>query len=598
MTEPARIRYEVRASSPATHRGEFAMRVGGTGGREFDLVWPSWVPGSYWIQDRVRNVSDVRTATVDGSRPVSIRRIGKARWHVDPGGEDAVEIRYTVYGNELRTALFDLTTDHMFLAGGFVLPYVEGRRDEPHEVALVAPADWRVFAELPLVGADPPTFWAADYDELVDSPIDAGRPEELTIRPNGIPHRILLCGAGGNHDSARLAADLQRLVEATIAIFGESPVPSYTFFYHLIERPPQGLEHARSCACVTSPTSFRPEGAYRAFLDLTAHEYLHLYNVKRIRPKVFERPDYTRETYTRLLWAMEGTTSYLARIVLRRAGLLSPERFLSDIAEQVRKYRDQPGRLHQSLEEASLAAWVDFYHRYEETPNRSMSYYTKGELVSLCLDLELRGATKGAHSVESLWRALWVSRGRTMVGLAEDELATIFGRITGVDLGSFFDDYIRGTREVPFETFLARAGLTLEAKPRPRRPDDGPDGGYLGVEMEDAGGSARLTVVRDGSPAMVAGLSPGDELVAVDGAKVRFADVAKALERSPAGTELALAVFRRNRLLHLPVVVGESPPRELQLVPVAGADEAARRVYEGWVGAPWAAPKASGTDPD
>jgi predicted metalloprotease with PDZ domain len=338
-------------------------------------------------------------------------------------------------------------------------------------------------------------------------------------------------------------------------------------------------------------TAFRVPSQYRVVLSVTAHEYLHLYNVKRIHPKAFDPFDYTRETYTRLLWAMEGTTDYLTWLVLRRAELTSPDRALSDLAEKIRRYRDVPGRLHQSLEEASLAAWVDLYHWEEETPNRSISYYLGGELVSLCLDLELRSRTANASSLEAVWRELWASYRRDKGGLGETELPEAIQRVTGVDVRGFFSDHIAGTKEVDFERFLALAGLALQTRPMPRRPDDDPNPGYLGVEVENASGRAKITAVRDGTPGRAAGLSPGDEVVALDGNRVRFDDWTKALGRYLPGSSLELTVFRRARLATVPVVVGESPPRELAIVAVPDASPAAKAVYGTWVGAPWSPPK-------
>ncbi|MCI4327368.1 MAG: PDZ domain-containing protein [Thermoplasmata archaeon] len=592
MTEPAALHYEIRASNPSDHRADVVLTIRGAGASPLELVVPSWIPGSYWIQDRVRNLSGVRANPSGGADPLPVRRLAKDRWRVEPGGHDSIEVHYSVYGNELRTALLDVTPEHLFVAAGFLFPYVEGRRDEPHDVAVVVPAEWSVRAELPEVGRHPPTFRAADYDELVDSPIDAGRPDAYTIHPAGIPHHIVFCGAGGNYEPHRVQDDVGKIVEATIRMFGESPVPSFTMFYHLTDRPSNGLEHARSFACALPPTSFRPESRYRDFLHLTSHEYLHLYNVKRIRPKAFDRFDYTRETYTRLLWAMEGTTDYLSYLILLRAGRIGVPRYLTHVAEKIHLYRSGAGRLHQSLEQASLVAWVDFYRRFEESPNRSISYYLKGDLVSLCLDLELRSATAGEHSVETAWREIWRSHGRSRIGLEEDELPTLLTRATGVDVGPFFDAYIRGTTEVDFERYLGLAGLELTSKSMPRKPDDDAEPGYLGVETETAGGLARLTVVRDGGPGRRAGLSPGDEVVAIDGGKVTYDQFPKALERSPPGTRVEIAVFRRGRLTTVPVVLGVAPPKELLIGPVRETNANARKVHESWLGIPWAPSKA------
>ncbi|MCI4325756.1 MAG: PDZ domain-containing protein [Thermoplasmata archaeon] len=591
MTETPRIRYEVRAPRPSDHRIVVTMVVGGEPGTPFEVVFPSWIPGSYWIQDRVRNVSGMTARAAGHPDPLPVRRTEKARWRVEPGPHRAAEVEYTMYGNELRSGGLDVTDEHLFLSTGFALPYVEGRRSEPLEVSLTVPPEWTVHTELPEVGRHPPTYRAADYDELVDHPFDAGRAPSFPIQPLGIPHRLVVCGSGGNYEPHRLPADVGRIVEASIRLFGESPVPSYTFFYHLTSGVTAGLEHARSSHCLVDRTAFRVPSRYRAVLSLTAHEYLHLYNVKRIHPKAFDPFDYTRETYTRLLWAMEGTTDYLTWLVLRRAELTSPDRALSDLAEKIRRYRDLPGRLHQSLEEASLAAWVDFYHWEEETPNRSISYYLKGDLVSLCLDLELRSRTANASSLETVWRELWNSYGRTRRGLGETELPEVIERVTGVDARGFFGDHVAGTKEVDFERFLGLAGVALRSRPVPRRPDDDPVPGYLGVEVENSAGRVQITTVRDGGPGRAAGLSPGDEVVAVDGNRVRFDDWANALGRYLPGSPLELTVFRRARLTAVPVVVGEAPPKELAIVPLPDAPPAARALYASWVGAPWTPPK-------
>jgi predicted metalloprotease with PDZ domain len=589
MGTQAAIRYEVHATAPAAHRADVVVTVEGSGGRPFDLVVPSWVLGSYWIQDRVRGISGLRADPADA--PVSVTRLEKARWRVDPKGSDPVRVTYSLYGNELVTALFDLTVDHMFLGAGFALPYVDGRRAESVEVALHLPAGWTSYAELPLLSSEPPTYRAEDFDELVDSPIDAGRPEVLAIPSAGAPHRIVLCGAGGNHDGARLTRDVGKVVDAAIRMFGESPLPSYTFFLHLDEQPSRGLEHRRSSVCVVSPTAFRTEKSYRDLLGMLSHEYFHLYNVKRIRPAALADADLSRETYTRMLWAMEGTTSYLSDLLLRRAEVVSADRYLSDLAEQVQRYRRVPGRLHQSLEEASLIAWVDFYRGGPESPNRSISYYGKGSLVSMGLDLEIRAASAGARSLESVWRDLWRSHGRSMRGIGEDELEPLIVASAQADLAPWFRDYVRGTVEVDLERHLARVGLTIAPKPKPRQPDDGPLPGDLRIMVEPADGNVRISVVADGGTGRAAGLSPGDELVAIDGQRLRHARWSETLERYPAGSRAELTLFRRHRLLTVPVTFGEAPA-ELAVVPVAGADEEARTRYAEWMGVPWTPPKA------
>ena len=401
------IAYTVRADSPSEHRARFSIDLDPVSSPTVDLVLPSWVPGSYHILNYSRGFRDLVARRGADGAPLRTERVDKARWRIETEGASRVHVDYTVYGHQLVTEGFDLTSEHLFVNAALCLPYVDGHLSEPSSVALDVPADWTVITELEELSGTPPRYRARTYDELVDSPIDVGRPIVLTVRPAGIPHRICLCGEGGNYEAHALEQDISKVVEAAIALVGDSPLSRYTFFYHLTNVPDGGLEHASSTSCVVSRTIFRPPEAYRHFLALTAHEYLHLYNVKRIRPKVLGPFDYTRENYTRLLWWMEGTTDYFTYLVLRRAGLYTTDQFLEQRAKVVKEYLDIPGRNRVSLEESSFLTWIDHYQPFEETPNQSVSYYRKGDLVSMCLDLEIRHQSDARASLETVLRLLW-----------------------------------------------------------------------------------------------------------------------------------------------------------------------------------------------
>jgi predicted metalloprotease with PDZ domain len=487
----------------------------------------------------------------------------------------------------------DITADHLFLNAALALPYVDGHVDEPVEVELHLPADWKVVTELEEVGSRPPTYRAGNYDELVDSPIDAGHPLVLTIRPHGIPHRISICGEGGNYEAHRLEEDLGKVVDAAIAMVGESPLKSYTFFVHLNDIPDGGLEHATSNSAVVPRTAFEPLENYQRFLALQSHEYFHLWNVKRIRPKSFGPFDYTQENYTSQLWWMEGTTDYLSDLILRRAGLYSPSKYLEAAAKVVKWVLDSPGRGSLSLEELSRITWVDLYQPFEESPNQSVSYYSKGYLVSLCLDLEIRHRTETRASLESVVRLLWQEYGKTGRGLEEDELQPVAQRATGLDLTEWFDQYVRGTAEVDVDRFASYAGLSFAPRPKPP-DDDSPEPGYLGIRHEDAGGFVRVTHVLLDTPGRRGGLSPGDEIVAINGSKVTHTRFEKALEAYPPGTPVELAVFRRGYLRKLAVTTGKAPPQKYRFSPVDHPTDLGRKVYENWLGVAWEAAKPPG----
>jgi predicted metalloprotease with PDZ domain len=552
-----------------------------------DLVLPSWVPGSYVIRAYSRGFRDFTARRAPDGAPLRIEPVDKARWRVHADGASRVHVEYTVYGHELITEGYDLTTEHMFLNAALCLPYVDGELGTPVTVTLDVPPDWTVITELEPVGAAPPSFRARDYDELVDNPIDVGRPIVLTVAPGGIPHRVCLCGEGGNYDAQSLERDVGRIVDAAVALVGDSPLSRYTFFVHLSNLRDGGLEHLSSTSCVVERNCFRPEESYRRFLSLLAHEYLHLYNVKRIRPKALMPFDYTRETYTRLLWWMEGTTDYFTDLVLRRGGLLTPVQFLDERAKLIKDYLETPGRNRLSLEELSLATWVDHYQPFEETPNQSVSYYLKGDLVSMCLDLEIRHQSEARTSLEAVLRLLWRENGRPGVGVEEEGIEAAARRATGLDLSSFFDRFVRGTEELDLGAFARYAGLVLA--PKPKRPEDRerPEPGDLGVTVDDANGLARVRHSFVGRPGHAAGLTPGDEIVALNGAKVTFTTLDRTLEKYPSGTPVELTVFRRGYLRRLPLVTGTRPPWKYAFTPVEDPSERSRKVYESWIGEAW-----------
>ena len=586
------IRYTIRASEPSEHRGRFAIDLDDVQGPAVDLVLPSWVPGSYHILPYARTFRGLSARGAGGGPVLSVDRVDKARWRIATAGIGSIHVEYTVYGHDLVTEAFDLTPEHLFVNAALCLPYVDGHQNDPVEVTLEIPPDWQVVTELEEVGRHPPRYRAPNYDALVDEPIDAGHPVVLTIRPAGIPHRISICGVGGNYEAHRLEEDLGKIVEATVRLLGDSPLRSYTFFYHLTDVPDGGLEHANSNSCVVSRNVFAPAENYQRFLSLTSHEYFHLYNVKRIRPKVLGPFDYTREAYTRQLWWMEGATDYFADLVNLRAGHLTPKKFLQVQADYIKRLLETPGRHRIGLEEASLISWVDLYKPFEESPNQTVSYYLKGGLVAMVLDLEIRSRTEARASLETVERLLWNEYGKVGRGLEEEELLAVANRATGLDLTDSFDRYVRGTEEIDFDGVARRAGLSFGPKPKPPE-DDAPEPGYLGIRVENSGGLVRVRHVLADTPGRRAGISAGDEIVAINGSKVTFEDFEKSLLRYPPGTPVELALFRRGYLTRVPLSMGKSPPEKYGFRPRDGATDLERKIYENWLGAKWEPPAKS-----
>ncbi len=378
---------------------------------------PVWTPGSYLVREHQRHVDGLRA--LDGDRELPVEKIDKHTWRVRCDGARTVRVEYRLHAFELTVRTNHVDASHAFFNPSAAAVFMVGREDEPCTVRLSMPAGWRAWAALPLVDG---AYRAHDYDELADTPFELGSEgshQSYAFSAQGVPHELVVWGRG-DFDARRVVADIGKIIDAEAAIFGGLPYSDrYLFILHLNDRGRGGLEHRRSCALLVPRFSFVQKAAYEDFLLLVAHEFFHLWNVKRLRPAAFTPYDWTRENHTRLLWAMEGLTSMYEVMALRRAGLLTPQRFLEIWAERATQLLRTPGRLRMSLSQASFDAWIKHYRPDESTSNTTVSYYLKGSVVGFLLDLELRRRSGGAKSLDDLVRVLFEKHGLPP-GLPED----------------------------------------------------------------------------------------------------------------------------------------------------------------------------------
>jgi predicted metalloprotease with PDZ domain len=577
-----------RLSMPETHSHLFHVEVEVEHpGDAVELVFPVWTPGSYLVREFARHVE--RAAADDGAgRPLRLERRDKHRFVVRAGGAARAVLRYRVYANELTVRTAHLDGTHGYLNPAAVLPFARGREGERHVLEVAAPDGWRVATAL---DGGPAAFTARDYDELADSPVEIGTHRTLAFTALGKPHEIALWGRG-DLDEAAFAEDARRIVEAVGGLMGGLPYPRYLFVVHLSDERRGGLEHAASTTLQVARTGFFPRKAYEETLGLLAHEFFHVWNVKRLRPAAFVPYDYGREQYTRLLWWFEGATSYYEQVALARAGLLAPGRRLEALGKALTALDRTPGARKMSLEEASFLAWVKHYRPDENTRNSAISYYLKGELVSLALDLALRRA---GRSLDALLLALHARFADG--GVPEDGIERVAAELLGPEAARrFFDRYVRGTE--PLELDLDVVGLRLRRRAAggfddeggtPRKAEEGrPPAGWLGIDLAP-GAKLAVATVREGSPAHRAGLYAGDELVAEGGFRVDRARLWDRLcERGPGG-KVRLAVFRRDELLDVEVTLAPAPEDSVWLEPVPDASAAQRAAFEAWSAGRWPA---------
>jgi predicted metalloprotease with PDZ domain len=589
------MRYRVAAPEPHSHLFHVTVWLDDPGAAPiFGL--PVWTPGSYLVREFARHVEGL-TAQDEKGAPLAVERFDKHRFRVAAGQARQVVLRYRVYANELTVRTNHLDGTHGYFNPAALLVYGEGRGWEPHVLELAPPAGWRVATALdgahgPFTQSEPPAgepwvFTARDYDELVDSPVEMGTHALLRFEALGKPHALAVWGRA-DADLERLADDLRRIVETVGALMRGLPYDRYLFLVHLTEKRRGGLEHARSTTLNVSRNGFYPRDAYEETLALAAHEFFHVWNVKGLRPSSLTPYVYGREQYTRLLWWFEGATSYYDSLVLTRAGLSDAKRYLKHLGEELTALERTPGAAKMSLEEASFLAWVKYYRPDENAANSSVSYYQKGELVVLALELALR---RKGESLDALLRQLW-TRHAGWGGLPEDGVERAAAELLGVTPArELFDRYVRGT--APLQLDLDVVGLRLSRRATqgfddkggtPGKPD-APRAGFLGAQLA-SGPKLAVASVREGSPAYAAGLYAEDEIVAEDGFRVDRGALWQRLEAKGPGGTLRLTVFRRDELVEVPVTLGEPVEDAVWLEPVPQPTDEQRGAFQAWCGAP------------
>ncbi len=557
------------------------------------LSLPVWIPGSYLVREFARHLSGLRAH--QGGCELALRQLDKATWLVRCSGRGALTLSYLVYAfdTSVRTAFLDATRG--FFNGTSVFLRVHGREEEPHALAIGAlPAGWDVATAMP-AGERRHAYRVASYDVLVDHPVELGRFWRGRFRAAGVAHEFVVSGALPGFDGERLLADAQRVCEAEIALWHgpdatppDLPFEHYVFLMNAVEEGHGGLEHRASTALIAVRRDLprlgvaeRSDG-YVTLLGLISHEYFHTWNVKRLRPAEFARLDYTQENYTELLWFFEGFTSYYDDLLLRRAGLIDAARYLRLVAKTASGVLAAPGRKVQSLAQASFDAWVKYYRSDENTPNATISYYTKGSLVALALDLSLRGGPRGAGSLDAVMRRLWSGSGGGPITEADILAAveSVAGGRRGAALASELLAWVHGTDDPPLPALLARAGVAWQAQAPTLAQRWG-----LRVN-ESALTGVKVAAVLRGGAAERAGLAAGDELLAVEGWRVRRLEDATGL--LPAKGAARLIVSRDQRVLTLALdapAASDAGQGAVQLTVDERAGAAARALRRAWLGA-------------
>jgi predicted metalloprotease with PDZ domain len=595
--------YRISPINPAAHIYEVTVTVAkpDSAGQEFAI--PAWIPGSYMIRDYARHVIAIR-AESDG-REVALLKLDKSRWRA-AATDRALTLILEIFAHDESVRGAHLDATHGFFNGTCVFPAVVGQESQRCDVEIVAPEspygkDWRVATSMQRDGADEYGFGrytAADYAELIDHPVECSALSIGEFEVGGIPHAIAIRGKT-RVDMARLCRDLQRVCEQQLSFLGApADLDRYLFLLNAPGSGYGGLEHRWSSALVCGRENLPTRGdeavskEYRTFLGLVSHEYFHLWNVKRMKPAAFTPYDLSQETHTGLLWVFEGITSYYDDLALVRSGMISVESYFELLGQTATRVLRGAGRRRQSVQESSFDAWTKFYKQDANAPNAIVSYYAKGALIALCLDLKLRKETAGSVSLDDVMHAAWQRWGESGEGMPEDGFEALCIELSGLDLQDFFNATVRGTGELPLDALLKTHGVDVELRRSAGADDKGgknaEDGTqlpvWLGANLVARNGKSIFVSIDNDGPAERAGVSPDDELVALDGLRVDIATFEKRSRRYRPQDKSTLTVFRGDELIELRMKWRAAPDDTCYLVSADETDDdvAARRAA--WLG--------------
>lgn len=508
------VSYELRMPKPQNHYFEVQMNINGNDDAQVEVKMPVWTPGSYLVREFSKNVNLVKAFTKDG-KSISVTKKSKNAWIINAGKEKDIQVKYEVYAFELsvRTPFLDLT--HGFVSGSGVFMYTEKSKNQAGEVTVIPHDSFkRISTSLPVdagykgIGQ---RFQFENYDQLVDCPMEIGNQEIFEFTAAGVNHTVAMYGEA-NYNVEQLKRDMAKIVEAETAVIGKNPNKIYTFIVHNVVDGQGGLEHMNSTVLSVNRWTYAGK-QYVDFLNLVAHEYFHLWNVKRIRPVELGPFNYDTENYTSLLWVMEGFTSYYDELILRRTGFYTEEEFLAKLQSSINYVEGTPGSRVQPVAHASFDAWVKAYRPNENSSNTTMTYYSRGSVLASVIDAMIVAETDGKKCLDHFLQQLYVTYYEGLKrGFSEAEFKMELAKFVGKNMDGFFAKYVDGTDIIPYKEFYGPVGLNVQ--------DVTTNNPSFGASVREEGGKVMVKSVRFGSSAEDAGISVGDEIIGCNGYRV------------------------------------------------------------------------------
>ncbi|WP_457269139.1 M61 family metallopeptidase [Pedobacter sp. UYEF25] len=521
MTTRAQVKigFEVSFKEPQAHYAEVKMNISNLVKNYVDVKMPVWTPGSYLLREFEKSVEEFR-ATSSG-KTLRVEKVRKNIWRIFSANAKNIEINYRVYAFEISVRTPFIDDSHAFLSPTGIFMYPDGLIQSPSTVTIVPYKTWtKVSTGLSPVEGKAFTYVAPNFDLLFDSPIEVGNQDIFEFNAAGVRHEVAMYG-GGNYDKEKLKVDMAKIVEQETAVYGENPNKYYVFIVHNYARGGGGLEHLNSTTLGASRMGYASEKGYKSFLGLVAHEYHHLWNVKRLRPVALGPFDYDRENYTTDLWIAEGFTSYYENKYMLRAGFTTNEEFLSAVTSGVATVKNTIGAKYQSAAAASYDAWIIGYRPNENSKNNSISYYNKGEVIGIMMDLKIINATNGTKSLDDVMKAMYLQCKKLNRGYTDAEFKAMVEKVSGENFTDFWNNYVYGVEDVDYNKYFGYAGVMISAEnATPGKP-------YTGATASLSNSAVTVSGIDRDSPAWLSGLNVNDEISKIDGLTLQevFANV-------------------------------------------------------------------------
>ncbi|HEY0056125.1 MAG TPA: PDZ domain-containing protein [Pedobacter sp.] len=547
------ISYIVSFPEALAHYAEVEMTVKNVKDNSIDLRMPVWAPGSYLVREFAKNVEGF---SIKNNGKLQSSKVNKNTWRITGTKNQTITVSYRLYAFELSVRTSFIDASHAFLSPSGLFMYPEGMIKSPSTVTIKPYKTWmKISTGLEPIKGQSNAFYAPNFDILYDSPLEVGNQDIFEFEASGVKHEVAMYG-GGNYNKAKLTEDMTKIIAAETAIFNENPNNRYVFIVHNTLAGGGGLEHLNSTVLGAIRQGYSVEDSYKSFLGLVAHEYFHLWNVKRLRPEALGPFDYSNENYTTNLWIAEGFTAYYDNLMLRRTGLYSPERYLDLLISDINTVENQPGNRVQPVSEASLDAWIKYYRPNENSRNSTISYYDKGSMIALILDLEILGATKGAKRLDDVMKAMYDEYYKKQKrGYTDAEFRTMAEKIAGKSLNEIYTKYINGTEPINFNNYLGHAGLYLI------NDNAGKSIPTLGTATAVRDGKVIVTSVVRGTAAWNNGISVNDEIIGIDNIRMTGAtdaggsDLAKAISSKKVGEKIKVTISRDGLIQDLSVTI-------------------------------------------